>query len=141
MRAVILIEILAVPADRSRGRHNPRVVKRKMSNFPTKARAAPGPSSRQVVHYQDHIRVIAPLAPRTCEAVLPAVAAETRPEVTTQTDRQTFWLEHVRAWRASSLSRTAYCQRHGLELRSFHQWVARLRQTFRRPTSTGPDPA
>ena len=41
MRELILVEILAVPAERSRGRHNPRVVKRKMSSFPTKARAAP----------------------------------------------------------------------------------------------------
>jgi hypothetical protein len=42
MRELILVEIVAVPAERSRGRHNPRVVKRKMSSFPTKARAAPG---------------------------------------------------------------------------------------------------
>jgi hypothetical protein len=41
MMDVILIEIRAVPAERSRGRHNPRVVKRKMSNFPTKSRSAP----------------------------------------------------------------------------------------------------
>jgi len=27
MRELILLEILAVPAERSRGRHNPRVVK------------------------------------------------------------------------------------------------------------------
>ena len=37
MTEVILIEIVAVPAERSRGRHNPRVVKRKMSNFPTRS--------------------------------------------------------------------------------------------------------
>src|SRR3954453_22015537 len=47
MTELILIEIAAAPAERSRGRHNPRVVKRKMSNFPTKsrsaARAAPAP--------------------------------------------------------------------------------------------------
>ena len=40
MIEVILIEIVAVPAERSRGRHNPRVVKRKMSNFPTRSRCA-----------------------------------------------------------------------------------------------------
>jgi hypothetical protein len=34
MYELILIEIIAVPAERSRGRHNPRVVKRKMSSFP-----------------------------------------------------------------------------------------------------------
>jgi hypothetical protein len=31
MLAVVLVEIRSVPAERSRGRHNPRVVKRKMS--------------------------------------------------------------------------------------------------------------
>ena len=61
MRELILVEILAVPAERSRGRHNPRVVKRKMSSFPTKARAAP-PSGR-VFRYEDHIRVVAPPGP------------------------------------------------------------------------------
>ena len=34
MLAVVLIEIRSVPTERSRGRHNPRVVKRKMSGFP-----------------------------------------------------------------------------------------------------------
>ena len=36
MRRLVLIEILAVPAEQSRGRHNPRVVKRKMSKFAKK---------------------------------------------------------------------------------------------------------
>ena len=39
-----------MPAERSRGRHDPRVVKRKMSNFPTKARAAPPPGQVAWVH-------------------------------------------------------------------------------------------
>ena len=39
MVELILIEILAVPADRSRGKHRPRVVKRKMSSFPTSTTA------------------------------------------------------------------------------------------------------
>jgi hypothetical protein len=60
MRELILLEILAVPAERSRGRHNPRVVKRKMSGFPAKARAAPSP--RRVFRYGEHIRVIPPAA-------------------------------------------------------------------------------
>jgi hypothetical protein len=58
MYELILIEIIAVPAERSRGRHNPRVVKRKMSSFPTKARAAPPPG--QVFHYEEHIRIVTP---------------------------------------------------------------------------------
>ena len=60
MRELILLEILAVPAERSRGRHNPRVVKRKMSGFPTKARAALSP--RRVFRYAEHVRVIPPAA-------------------------------------------------------------------------------
>ena len=52
----MLVEIVAVPAERSRGRHNPRVVKRKMSNLPTEARAAPGP--RRHFRYPDHIVIV-----------------------------------------------------------------------------------
>ena len=44
MLAVVLIEIRSVPAERSR--HNPRVVKRKMSGFPTRSRAAPACGGR-----------------------------------------------------------------------------------------------
>src|SRR3954467_12502081 len=64
-RELILIEIIAVPAEQSRGRHNPRVVKRKMSSFPTKARAAP--SARQVICYRDHIRIVAPAADQAAQ--------------------------------------------------------------------------
>jgi hypothetical protein len=45
MEQAILLEILVRPADQSRGRHNPRAVKRKMSNFPTRARADPAPKT------------------------------------------------------------------------------------------------
>ena len=41
MEEAILFEIALLPADRSRGRHNPRAVKRKMSHFPTTSRAQP----------------------------------------------------------------------------------------------------
>src|ERR671938_111976 len=60
MHELVLLEILAVPAERSRGRHNPRGVKRKMSTFPTKARAAPGPPAQQRFQYRDHIQIVAP---------------------------------------------------------------------------------
>jgi len=53
MEAAILIEISASPADRSRGRHNPRAVKRKMSRFPTRSRAQPSPPARQRFSYED----------------------------------------------------------------------------------------
>ena len=71
MRELILIEIIAVPAERRRGRHNPRVVKRKMSSFPTKARAVPSP--RRVFRYGEHVRVIPPAsaAPPKARACLP----------------------------------------------------------------------
>ena len=46
------------PADRvSRGRHNPRTVKRKMNNFPTRARVGPLSPHRQHFHCQDHIQI------------------------------------------------------------------------------------
>lgn len=41
MEQAILLEILVRPADQSRGRHNPRAVKRKMSNFPLRRRGTP----------------------------------------------------------------------------------------------------
>jgi hypothetical protein len=55
----VLVEILAVPAERSCGRHNPRVVKRKMSCFKTKARAAPATARR--FQYPDHIVIVVPI--------------------------------------------------------------------------------
>jgi len=58
---LVFLEIISLPAERSRGRHNPRAVKRKVSNFPTKARAAP--SSTQRIHYDDHIRLLVPADP------------------------------------------------------------------------------
>jgi hypothetical protein len=127
MHELVLLEILALPAERSRGRHNPRVVKRKMSGFPTKARAAPGPPPSQRFHYRDHVRIVAP----AMAAAEPAMAAPKRPRpCEVRTDRHAFWLEHVRAWRASGLSRAGYAERHGLKLPSLHQWIARLRHIF-----------
>jgi hypothetical protein len=129
MHEFVLIEIIAVPAERSRGRHNPRVVKRKMSSFPIKARAAPGPPSCQRFRYSDHIRIVAPAS----TPIDPAMATPSRRRASQlRAARHAFWLEHVRAWRASGLSRAEYAQRHGLGLRSLHQWIARLRHIFRR---------
>jgi len=55
METAILIEIAASPADRSRGRHNPRAVKCKMSRFPTRSRAQPTLPPRQRLIYENHI--------------------------------------------------------------------------------------
>jgi hypothetical protein len=134
MHELILIEIIAVPAERSRGRHNPRVVKRKMSSFPTKTRAAPAP--RQVFRYTEHIRVVAPAGSPADQAPPPTTTAKRRstrhqPRQAAAPAGRPSWLEHVHAWRASGVSRAAYCEHHGLNPRAFHQWVARARHTVR----------
>ena len=90
MTEVILIEIVAVPAERSRGRHNPRVVKRKMSNFPTRCAASAAPSQR--FRYDEHIVVVAPPEPRAPTTTDHQQAAPTtRQTEPVQTSRQTFW--------------------------------------------------
>jgi hypothetical protein len=123
MTEVILIEIVAVPAERSRGRHNPRVVKRKMSNFPTKSRSA---APVQRFRYDEHIVIVAPpepSAPTTADHQR-AVPPTRQPA---QTSRQTFWQVQVQAWRASGLPRAVYCQQQNLSPRAFNAAVARLR--------------
>ncbi len=138
MVELILIEIVAVPAERSRGRHNPRAVKRKVSRFPTKARAAPAPG--RVFRYAEHIRVVAPAGSPAAPAPPPTAPAKERPprrrprKASVPSGRPP-WLEHVRSWRASGLARATYCERHGLNPRAFHQWVARSRRTFRKSGS------
>ena len=137
MLAVVLIEIRSVPAERSRGRHNPRVVKRKMSGFPTRSRAAPACGDRFC--YNEHIKVLPPAVPEAVEPAsetpepLTATPDSSTPdrstaESPTVPDRQ----HHVRAWRVSGLSRIDYCRQRGLNLRTFNQWVARQRHQFRR---------
>ena len=133
MHDLVLIEILAVPAERSRGRHNPRVVKRKMSNFPTKARAAP--SAGQVIRYRDHIRIVAPAEERAAQ---PDPQPRPPPEPPMPPRRSASWRDHVRAWRASGLKRAAYAESHGLALRTLNQWIARLRHTFHRRRKAAP---
>ena len=41
--------------------------------------------------------------------------------------RESYWLEHVRAWRASGLSQSAYSARHGLNRVNLHYWIKRER--------------
>jgi hypothetical protein len=137
MLAVVLVEIRSVPAERSRGRHNPRVVKRKMSGFPTRSRAAPACGGRFC--YDEHIKVLPPAVPQVVDRVpeapepSPDTAASSAPnfpvaESPPIPDRQ----HHVRAWRVSGLSRADYCRQRGLNLRTFNQWVACQRHLFRR---------
>jgi hypothetical protein len=142
MVELILLEITAVPAERSRGRHQPRVVKRKMSRFPTKSRAAPAP--RQLFRYDEHIRVVAPAGPPERHVPPPVTPPIEKPRRRPQnapapTRRCPAWLEHVRSWRHSGLSRATYCDRHGLSPRAFHHWVARARPSFRAKARAQPD--
>jgi hypothetical protein len=133
MHELVMIEILALPAERSRGRHNPRVVKRKMSGFPTKARAAPGPPPGRRFQYRDHIRIVAPVLAETDPT---RAAPKCRRTCQPRADRHAFWLEHVRAWRASGLTRADYAENTGLNLRSLHRWIAQLRHIFRNRSKT-----
>ena len=141
MMALLLLESIAVPAGQSRGRHHPRVVKRKMSNFPTKARAAPAPSACARLLYARHIQIVAPAVAKTPPpAARPSARARAsakrapcgRPKAAPDACRESFWLHHVRAWRASNLTRTAYCEYQHLNPRNFNTWVARLRGRIRR---------
>jgi hypothetical protein len=81
-----------------------------------------------VIHYRDHIRIVAPTVDDTAPADPQPMAAS----------RHTFWRDHVRAWRDSGLRRDAYAQTHGLELRTFNQWIARFRQMFHRSHAATP---
>jgi hypothetical protein len=136
MHDLVLIEILAVPAERSRGRHNPRVVKRKMSSFPTKARAAP--SAAQVIRYRDHIRILAPAEDRAAQPSPRPRPPPEPPRPPAPPCRQASWRDHVRAWRESGLKRAAYAESHGLALRTLNQWIGRLRDTFHRRRKAAP---
>ena len=132
----ILIDILAEPAESSRGRHNPRVVKRKMSNFPTKSRSTARAAPSRSLRYDEHIVIVAPpepIAPTPMAGRQRAVPT-TRQTEPAQTSRQTFWQAHVQAWQASGLPRAVYCQQQNLSPRAFNAAVARLRQILR------PDP-
>ncbi len=55
LHQAILDEILEVPVVSSRGRSNPRAVKRKMSKYPTKHRAAACPRGKRVIS----VRIVA----------------------------------------------------------------------------------
>jgi hypothetical protein len=137
MLAVVLVEIRSVPAERSRGRHNPRAVKRKMSGFPTRSRAAPACGDR--FRYNEHIKILPPAVPEAVEPAsetpepLPATPASSAPDLpTAQSPMIPDCQYHVQAWRVSGLSRADYCRQRGLNLRTFNQWVARQRHLFRR---------
>ena len=37
-----------------------------------------------------------------------------------------YWRSHVEDWRQSRLSQIAYCEQHGLNIKSFRRWRTRL---------------
>ncbi len=48
---------------------------------------------------------------------------------------ESFWLAHLDGWRRSELNQREYCEAHGLPLKRFGNWRAKLRQG--EPTSAG----
>jgi Insertion element 4 transposase N-terminal/Transposase DDE domain len=130
MLALVLIEIAGLPAERSRGRHKPRVVKRKMSDFPTRSRAEPAPSGR--LKYEERVRIVPPAVAETDPAASAPSRSRGRAKPgTPNRDR----LQHVRNWRAGGMSRADYCRRHGLNPKAFNHWIARSRYRRRRKAS------
>lgn len=121
--ARLLLEIVARPAESSRGRHSPRGGKRKMSNFPTKARAAAAASARLAMPQAS-----------------PKPASRRRRQAAPDRGRRLLWLEHITARRAGNLPRAAYCRHHQREPRAFTAWIARLRHRFRRQPNHPPKP-
>ena len=127
MLALVLLEIAGLPAERSRGRHNPRVVKRKMSNFPTRSRAEPAQGGR--LRYEQHVRIVPPAVPEpNSTASVPCQPQERTKPVAPERNH----LQHVQAWHTGSMSRADYCRRHGLDPKTFNNWVARSRNYLRR---------
>jgi hypothetical protein len=51
----------------------------------------------------------------------------------TADERRTFWAEHIKACSESGLTKVAYCQQHGLKIKSFYYWQRR-----NRPSVVGP---
>ncbi|MGV8996622.1 MAG: IS66-like element accessory protein TnpA [Parvibaculaceae bacterium] len=52
---------------------------------------------------------------------MPRVKAEKAAEL------ESFWRAHLEAWQASELNQREYCERHGLPLKRFGNWRAKLR--------------
>ncbi len=51
----------------------------------------------------------------------------------TADERRTFWAEHIKACSESGLTKVAYCQQHGLKIKSFYYWQRR-----NQPSVVGP---
>ncbi len=60
---------------------------------------------------------------------MPRMAAGKRSEL------ESFWLAHFDGWRRSELNQRQYCERHGLPLKRFGNWRAKLKHE--EPASAG----
>ncbi len=60
---------------------------------------------------------------------MPRMTAGNRSEL------ESFWRAHLDGWRRSDLNQREYCERHGLPLKRFGNWRAKLRHEG--PTSAG----
>jgi hypothetical protein len=49
------------------------------------------------------------------------------------------WTRHIRSWRASGLTRRAYCAREGVALSTFDYWRRRIPDVKIGQTQEGPD--
>jgi hypothetical protein len=134
----ILIEILEVPAERSRGRHNPRVVRSRGKLFPIKPKRSEPADPHPAINYDDCIRIVPP--DRLCKIMREAAdrrrkIRKARRRKATQSTNEAYWRAHVRSWvrswRASNLSRVDYSRNNGLVEATFSQWIAKLRHKFR----------
>lgn len=61
-----------------------------------------------------------------------------QPETTSKSSRSArrshqWWFEQVRAWRASGLSKTAYCAANGLKPANLYRWASRFQQQVSSP--------
>ena len=64
---------------------------------------------------------------------MPSKSAKTPHQNATPSRRAThhprsWWLKHYNTWHSSGLSKSAYCNKHGIVLSSFSNWSARFDQ-------------
>ena len=58
-----------------------------------------------------------------------------------RTELESFWRAHLEGWRRSDLNQREYCERHGLPLKRFGNWRAKLRHEDPAPNVGGGDHA
>lgn len=56
----------------------------------------------------------------------------------TSDERRSFWAAHLEACSESGLTKVAYCQQHGLKIKSFYYWQRRNRPSVAGPVTLVP---